>query len=174
MLNLLAAMPIWFTFAVLFFLCIGILPLGRRYFERFPYNIALSSAYGIVALIVCVMIGVTVLQRAGAPEWLYRYQFVSALLSIGMGIFSLTVIAGGIKRNTVMDTYHNLVVVPILVYLVLFTAVPLIVTNGSTNEKLALILFEGFVFGMTFIYDFFDGRLRQTKWLRERGRVTQV
>ncbi|MBI3305285.1 hypothetical protein HYZ80_03125 [Candidatus Parcubacteria bacterium] len=173
MLNLLAAMPIWLTFAVLFFLCIGILPLGRRYFEGFPYNIALSNAYGDVALIVCVMIGVTVLQREGAPEWLRRNQLAIGWASVAVGVLDATVIASGIWRNTLTDTYHNLVVVSLLVYLVPLTALPVVFVSGAFYER-AAFLFFGLVFAATFAYDWRTGRLQQTKWLRGNRRVTQV
>lgn len=173
MLDLLAVMPIWFTFAVVFFLCIGILPLGRRYFEGFPYNIALSSAYGDVALIVCVMIGTTVLQRAGAPEWLHRYQLAIGVVSVGVGIFDATVIAGGFRKNTVIDNYHNVVVVPLLLYLVLFTELPIVFDRGKLAEFSGFLICGG-IWVATLVYDWTEGRLQQTKWLQEQGKITQV
>lgn len=172
MITLLAVTPIWFIFAVLFFLCIGILPIGRRYFEGFPYNISIASAYGDVALIICVSISATILQRQGAPVWLYNYEIPAALLSIVIGIIDGVVIAGGPRRNTTMDNYHNFFIVPLLVYLVIFIGIPIIIEHATLLEWLSFCLLI-FIWVKLMVYDFFEGRLQQCKYLKSH-QVTQV
>lgn len=172
MLTLLTLTPVWLSFSILFFLCIGILPVGRMFFEGMPYNIALSSAYGDVALIACVMIGIGVLQREGVPTWLSQLQLPISAVSIGAAIFDAMVIAGGVRRNTVMDNYHNFVVVALLVYLVPFTSLPLVWADGTRAEKYGAVILC-LVFALTLVYDIVTGRVHQLEWLRNNS-VTQV
>jgi hypothetical protein len=54
---------IWKSLTVLYFLSIGILPIGRTILEGFPYIVSLSSQYGDFWLIVAILIGATVIKK---------------------------------------------------------------------------------------------------------------
>ncbi len=167
--TLLTVTPIWLIFAVLFFLCIAIHPLGRKYFEGTAYNISISSEYGDAALIAVVLITAGIIQRQGAPIFLEHYQLAIVLVSIVIGILDHTVAAGWPKKpQTKMDTYHNLVVVPLLVYLVLFTGLWVNLANGTALERVATITL-GVIYLVTFLIDLKTGRIEQSKYLREHS-----
>lgn len=174
MIAFLTAVPAWFVFAVFFFLCIGVLPIGRKKFEGFPYNISMASAYGDVALIVIVLIAQEILKREGVPQWMSpKYQVITAIACIAVGVIDhgVAVVTSG-SWGEVVDAYHNLFIVPLIVYSVLVIAFPVILSRGSFLESLVAVL-PGLIWAKTFIFDWKEGRLQQRKYLKSH-QVTQV
>jgi hypothetical protein len=79
---LLNQLPIWVTVFILLTLCINILFPGRGKFEGLAYNISYASQLGDAALIICILIGATVLQREQfVPERMWE---VSSQVFIGV------------------------------------------------------------------------------------------
>lgn len=174
MITILTVTPAWFLFSVLFFLAIGILPIGRKKLEGFPYNISMASAYGDVALIAIILLAQEVLKREGGPQWMNsRYQMFAAAMCIFIGIFGHgSVVLGSEQWGETMDTYHNIFIVPLLVYFTLFVSLPVVITKGGVLESAAMFLL-GAVWFITFFFDLREGRLQQRKYL-EAHPVTQV
>ncbi len=171
---LLSVLPIGFTAFVLFFLCIGILHLGRDHFEGLAYNLALSSEIGDAALISCLLIGINILQRPGAVsggEWCTSipFQVFSAVVSV-FAIF----IADALTMETLqgrpfhtMDKWHNRVIVPLLVYLIL-TLLPVILKHGTrTDIVLASVLLA--LWCEMLVVDITGDRLDQRLWFERHG-----
>lgn len=86
--EILGNLPLWFLAPILCFLCIGILHVGREMFEGFAYNISRASQYGDGGLIVCILIGATVVKRGRVPELMNNETFLWtwATLSIIVGV----------------------------------------------------------------------------------------
>jgi len=168
-LSLLAENPVWLTLVILYVATIGILPLGRWLFEGFRYNVALSSKYGDVALIVCVLIAASILKRQPVEPWLASSTFhgVAIGLSIGIGLIAEVLVRANPSLRMgceIMDVYHNLFIVPLFVYLILAIAIPAIYLYGTGLQKivsLSLLV----AWATLFVYDLHTGRLNQREWL---------
>ncbi len=171
------AAPQWLILLVLAFLWIGILPLGRNIFEGKPYNISMASAYGDLAIIAGVLISADIANRN--PQAMLRAMDVweelfwaLALLAAG---FVWNKFTAGPKGQTKMDAYHNMFILPGILWLAGLHSVPIIRRFGSQMEQDGAI-FCALVWLATFLYDAKTGRLNQTKWLKETAKtgVTQV
>src|SRR3989344_5673004 len=174
MISFLTSFPEWQIFAILFFLCIGVLPIGRLLIEGRSYNISYASAYGDIALILMALIAKEILYQHPAPEWLssHLYQRVAFWICVFAGIVSDAVaVKTGRGWGTLMDFYHNIVVVPLLLYM-LATAIPLIFTQGTWSDRGYTFLLAG-IWIWTFIADALTGRLQQPEYL-ETHQITQV
>ena len=165
----LANLSWWGSILILWILTIGILPVGRLYFEGYGYNVAWSSKYGDWALIMCIVIAAFILQRPGhLPSWLISgtYHIVCGALAVAAGILLVTV-ANPLTREQVMDNYHNFFVVALLFYL-LATTLPVVYWGGMTGEKVIvlclLLLWAGLV-----VVDFQTGRSDQRSWLAKQS-----
>ena len=176
MATLLTIAPIWVTIVSLWILCILVLPIGRKYYEGFPYNISTASAYGDVALIFCVMISAVILHRQEAPRWLasnaYQIGFLVICVIGGPLYHTLIRVISSWEPQTEMDTYHNVFIVPLLVYSMI-TAAPLNLSVGTSLERYGTILLGG-IWIVSMIIDYKTGRLQQTEWLKKHGPVTLV
>ena len=164
--RLLNASPLWLTFAVLYFLCIGILHIGRWAFEGHAYNTSLASEYGDVALITVVLIGVTAMSRQS------HITGVLGVLDFQVTLVGMCLIAGlasnfYLNATEVMDIYHNIFVLPLLAYLIL-TTVPVIFKYGTALEKTATVISIA-VWTLPGLVDILTGRLDQRQWLHNHG-----
>lgn len=170
MYNFLYNQPWWILPLFLDIVVIDLLFLGRQFFEGFPYNISWSSQYGDRMLIGCVLLGVYVLQKNGLPPTLAgNYQHVCLFLGVVSGVCLQLFV---LKRDhwqfgTNMDTYHNLVIVSLLVYFLLLL-VPVIIIHGTTRDILSATILSA-IWVATFFYDHSSGRLDQPKWLTDHG-----
>jgi hypothetical protein len=171
--TILGIVPIWLAAFVLDFFIVDILFLGREHYEGFAYNISRSSQYGDRALIACILIGATVLQRGVAiPAALNSgiFNWISLGLAFAVGVVWVTLVVAGNGWKfvgTVMDTYHNFFIVPVLLYL-LTTMIPLTFCCGSAIEKIATILLLALWTFLVWL-DSKHGRLQQCKWLEDNG-----
>src|SRR3989338_1276346 len=120
MISFLTSFPEWQIFAILFFLCIGVLPIGRLLIEGRSYNISYASAYVDIALILTALIAKEILSQHPAAEWLesQSYQRV-AFWMLGEDFF---------------DFYHSIIIVPLLLYM-LATTIPLIFVGGTMVDQ---------------------------------------
>jgi hypothetical protein len=153
-------------------LCIDILYFGRERFEGFPYNICWSSQYGDRALIGCVLIGTTVLQRSlSVPVWSADGDNQCMLLVVSGSIAviwnTIVLAKSGFRLGTTMDTYHNFFIVPLFVFL-LGTMLPVTFQFGSATEKIMTASFVLFWIAMVWC-DLKTKRLNQPKWLIDNG-----
>jgi hypothetical protein len=166
----LTVLPIWATAGIMMAVVMLSLHFGRDYFEGLPYNVAYSSAIGDAGLIVVTLIAATILQKGGVhiPEWL-RDVMVHATILLAVGGLSVIVcvITLGSRSGQSMDIYHDVVIAPLLAYLMI-TLVPIIWLNGTSIEIvstfLLIILWAAFVFG-----DICDERMSQRTWLQKHG-----
>src|SRR3989338_2045380 len=137
MISFLTSFPEWQIFAILFFLCIGVLPIGRLLIEGMSYNISYASAYGDIALILMALIAKEVFSSDLVAGWLssHSYQEVTFWICACVGIVSCVVaVKTGRGWGTFMDFYHNIIIVPLLLY-TLTTAIPLIFVGGGEPTK---------------------------------------
>jgi hypothetical protein len=164
--RLLSASPLWLTFAVLYFLCIGVLHIGRWVFEGRAYNTSFTSEYGDVALITVVLIGMTVMKNQPMVSGVW------GVLDFQVTLAGMCLIAGlasnyYLNAKEVMDIYHNMFVLPLLAYLILST-VPIVFKYGTTRDKKAVVAFI-VIWAAFGLYDIATGRLDQRTWLHNHG-----
>ncbi len=170
--KLLAEAPIWLTSEIANFFFISILFMIRDKCEKISYNISLSSQQGDLALIGVVLIAQTIIQRDPSINFvLLNTNYLQASLAavfVIIAILNQTLIMSKnkMKFGTEADTYHNIIIVPALLFL-LTVSIPVILLSGTLFEIEALIFcLAVWVTGL--IYDIVDGRLDQPKWLMER------
>ena len=174
MISFLTSFPAWQIFAILFFLCIGVLPIGRLLIEGRSYNISYASAYGDIALILTALIAKEILSQHPAAEWLesQSYQSVAFWICACVGIVSYVVaVKTGHGWGTFMDFYHSIIIVPLLLYM-LATTIPLIFVGGTMVDQAYIFALAG-IWIWTFIADAFTGRLRQPEYLKTH-QITQI
>ena len=164
----LGMMPIGFAAFVLWFLVVGVLHIGREHYEGLAYNVSRASEYGDSALVGCILIGLEVLKRNGAPDLMNSnmYGWIWCAIAVATAVvWELSVLKQNGWRfvETVMDTYHNLFVVPVLVYL-LGTMVPITFRRGTMGEMILTCLMAALL-PVLVISDARQGRLQQCKWL---------
>jgi hypothetical protein len=160
--------PIWLIVGIMSLLIVDILRPLRWKFERMGYNISLSSDIGDRCLILIVAIVATIMQRhsqANWSEWTTNWSFQLSVAGFAF-LLTLTEIIQAIrgKKDTAVDRYHNLVILPELVFF-LATSLPLIF-QGSTGEFLVCSVLL-MVWVRLFIYDVETGRLHQCNWLKK-------
>ena len=167
----LAALPIWATVAVLVLLTYVVLYAGREYFEGMPYNVATSAIYGDAGFVICILIAAGILQRRPVEHaWLESSSFHwgFAHLAVILGLVAQWLVIrqfGGFGQY--VDTYHNLFIVPLFVYL-LVTILPVIYLYGTITEK-TFPIFALVLWVVLYLYDVATGRLEQRDWLRRHG-----
>ena len=167
---LLKALPLGLTAAVLFFLCIGILHIGRERSEGLPYNVAWSSEIGDAFIICYVLTGIVILQRPGTVlgDFQALFQFWAAVLGITSALAAQAMAVRGLAQGPrLMDTYHNFVIVPLLVFLVILF-LPVIWFFGTRMERQTACGLV-FVWVALILYDAMNGRLDQRSWLMANG-----
>lgn len=170
--RILRQRELWESLLVIYFIDIGILPLGRAILEGFPYDVSLSSVYGNFCLIVAILIGATVIKRQTEPfGWIntakFDLIFVPSALVTGV-LSELTVLANSNwKPGQVTDMFHNLVIIPFFAYM-LATTLPVIRYKGTKKEQI-VALGCLLVWAVLFIIDFLTGRLFQRAWMSLHG-----
>lgn len=142
----------------------------RELSEGVPYNLSRGSKYGDRALIICLLLGISILQRSGAVLPHYVNNIYNQVGTVGFAI--LVGIAWQMHDvsaravNTVTDAAHNLIVVPIFVFLFLVMA-PVFVYCGTPKEcgmALLLVIF----WAVMVCWDAKLGRLDQPGWFERR------
>ncbi len=104
------------------------------------------------------MIGVTVLRHESFIANLHS-EIVLAVLCLFIGIASNYFL----NAKEVMDIYHNIVVLPLLAYL-LITILPVIFEHGTATEKTTVVILVA-IWALLLWYDMATGRLDQQRWL---------
>lgn len=172
---LLAQSPIWLTFAIIYFLTIGILPIGRAYFEKLPYNNAFSSEYGDIALVLIICIGATIIQRKDFVPMVRMESGLFNAIFAGIGILTGVIWQGVVsvtnaenRKTTEMDFYHNTFVAALLVYLLGMT-LPVIICYGTFMELITAAGLSA-IWVLLVIYDHETGRADQSRWLEKHYR----
>ncbi len=163
--------PMWAIALALCFLIIGILFIIRDWREGLPYNISVASQQGDLALIGIILIGVEILKRQTfSASWMgnFNFQLILLLVSVIFGIVYQWIVVVSSKRwGTAADAFHNLLIAPLLVFM-LGSTVPVILSCGTRLEwNFAIFLLS--VWLATLVFDWVHGRLQQTKWLANHG-----
>lgn len=169
---LLVKLPIWAITAILVAISLAVL-VGRDIFEGLMYNISYSSMVGDAALIICVLIAATILQR-GQWGFIYVPKLLNdgavqrtvflGFLSVGVVICALTLSS---RSGQAMDVYHDIIIAPIFLFLAI-TLFPVIVINGKRKEIYAVILLILLWAGLV-VFDFKYDRINQRQWLQDHG-----
>lgn len=136
------------------------------------YNYSYSGVIGDFGFIVVIAIGMSVIQRGEPlPEWLLSYWFQLGWLVV--------CIAVGIKLGkenfflptaTWPDMYHNIVLVPIFMYFVMATGIPVVFVNGRTHEAVACVALVLVWLGLV-LYDITDERIDQPARLQREFHI---
>lgn len=175
--GLLYTTPTWITAMLLYFFCINILFIMRDWFEKMPYNISVASQQGDLALIGYILIGVEILKRQTYfPAWITNETFYSpvfsspaiAIIIIATGcVYHFAVISKPDKHQTIADTYHNIVIVPLLAILIIL--ISLVTGQYGTDFEKAVSICCLLVWLITMHFDAEQDRFQQTKWLIVKG-----
>ncbi|TRZ64538.1 MAG: hypothetical protein D4Q79_01320 [Spirochaetia bacterium] len=162
--------PMWAIALTLVFLVIGILFIIRDWREGLPYNVSVASQQGGLALIGVILIGVEIIKRQqSSPLWMGSLDFQLILLTISV-IFGIVyqwiVVAKSNEWGTAADAYHNLFVAPLLLFM-LGATVPVILLGTRLEWNFSIFFLT--IWFATLVYDWFHGRLQQTRWLAAHG-----
>ncbi len=171
--HLLRSTPEWILFVIAQFICIGVLHIGRARFEGDPYNHSYSSEYGDLYFVVIItLIAGDVLHRTTTlASWLTSpiYEGIALFCGALAGyIWQRSASSNRTHKETVMDTYHNTIVVAFLIYSLMQT-VPLIVMYGKPYEIIGMILF-GIIWVWLVWYDRITGRYDQPDFRKKHWR----
>lgn len=157
----------------MYFLIIGALFVIRDYFEKLPYNISVASQQGDFALICAILIATEIIKGHQGLEFYARsvfYQGVWLGFSIiaGFAYQVLTIYNRSKKKGvTWADSYHNLVIVSLLVFL-MGISLPIVILYGTFPEVIFFSLFVVIWIGLV-LFDAETGRLNQPEWLAKHG-----
>lgn len=173
---ILTTWPIWTTAAVLAAISLTVL-VGRDILEGLMYNVSYSSMVGDAALIICVLIAATILQRnrdcCCVPYWLQNYGMQRDLLILSFLIGLLTCwLTLGSRSGQVMDIYHDLAIGPLFLFFAI-TLLPVIFKNGNGKEVFATILLIALWAGLV-VFDIKYDRLNQRQWLKDHHGIFQT
>lgn len=161
-LSALTALPIWATALILYFVTAGGIFLLRDKCEGLYYNTSYSAVLGDGALVVVVLMACGMLQRAGLflPEWAQSrwFEWFAFLSSTAVG----TVWWEIDRPQQWGDTYHHLVIAPIMVYLAAIL-LPVFYYN-ATRVEIIFICSLVSVWALLFVYDIRHERLDQRKY----------
>ena len=169
-LYVLANLPIWATALILYFATLGVIHVGRDYFEGLPYQVAYSAQFGDAALFGAVLIAAGILQRKGIyiPEWIQNQTLHVIIGSGSVCVGTLvSLVTLGKRSGQYMDVYHDVVVGPLILYLAI-TILPVIFLNGTTIEVLATMCLALF-WACLVIFDVKKKRMDQRSWLTAHG-----
>ena len=171
---LLTRLPVWATAGIMIGILMTVL-VGRSLTEGLMYNIAYSSMVGDAALMIAVLIGATILQRY-TKQFVYTWprrrinhiEIMVYCISFGVITNALTLKS---RSGQVMDTYHDLIIAPILLYLAIIL-IPTIFRSGNRVEKLV-------VSGLVLVWlalvgvDIKQDRMNQRQWLHNHISVIE-
>lgn len=167
----LANCPIWATAMILYFSTLGVIHVGRDYFEGIPYQVAYSAQFGDTLLFGAVLIAATILQqRDGADIPLWFQGLGTQILVLG-GCFLLGFVVCIVTLKTrsgqKMDMFHDIAMGPVILFLAI-TLLPVIWNNGTVVEISATAGFILVWAGLT-VFDIKHERMDQRKWLQSHG-----
>lgn len=160
------------TALVLAFLSVGVLYIGRKRFEGMPYNVALSSEIGDIAL-VCAILAAATAHKGRVGSTVYAFDHYSFhLMALAIAVFfgpvvQVALLAYSRKLETLMDVYHNVFVVPLLIYLIMVT-LPLVLYIG-TQLDIAFYVSMCMLWLALLLLDARAGRLDQRAYLKNIG-----
>jgi len=175
---LLCALPDWASFAILNFLCIGVLFIIRDHYEKLPYNISVASQQGDFTLIIAVIIAAGILKRHHQVAWWMAGVFQGGLFLACLGVGIVMQIDAEKqarkkgRKMTFADIYHNFIILPGLLFFVFGTVIP-VWFYGFVWERL-LIVFLVAVWVVAFLFDAKTGRLDQPGWLAKHGIIVPI
>jgi hypothetical protein len=161
--------PGWFAFILYFVTSLIFFP-GRKVLERVAYNHSLSGKYGDLALSLALMIPAQILQQQAPRGWLadpsLHMVVLVILLVIGLILWNEDLANRTKKSRTTpfMEQYHNVFVVPLFLYLLLFGFV--LSLHQGTSPELALFFAYLVIWFGLFLFDASDGRLDQQQYRR--------
>ncbi len=163
--------PSWVLFAGLYGICIGILPVGREFFEGLPYNISWASQFGDLFLMGIIIVGGEILKNTELNGELSanttHSQWRVIFICLAVGVIAQFMLVSTRPRAMIVDTYHNIVVVPLLLNL-LIAAGMVIYKYGTGSQKKEALFFLSIWF-VLLILDAINGRLDQQQWLKQHG-----
>lgn len=149
-----------FVGMTLYVLSVGIIFVGRRILEGRFYNVAFSSWVGDAFLIGIILITKGVLTRDSASSYSLCWHAAAIVSSLLVGILVNWIV----PAKQWMDIYHNLVVIPLLFYLVVFVSSYTILFHGSPMQKVVAAACFIMWFALA-VYDWTSGRIDQRVWL---------
>lgn len=155
---------------VLYVMTVLVLWPMRKLLEGEAYNVANSSRFGDMAL--CVFIacgGVLLMSGTQMPEWALSFDFHLACASIAAGVgVGVVLFVVPFWRAQIADTYHNLVVISVYLYLI-FSMAPVYYHTGWSAVGSGLAILS--VWLATLLSDIADNRLEQRAWLKKHDPV---
>lgn len=160
---LLASLPLWLTLVLLEVLSLFVMLYIRKRTEGRAYNPALSSRIGIQLLILIVLVAAWSFKSGGVESNIFSgsvWQYVVGVLAILYGGWRMT-----IPENPA-DKYHQLVVIPIMIWLV-GTTLPYLIHLYNLLAAVALVLSA--VFAGLVRYDFKTGRSKPRRYMLLQG-----
>ncbi len=174
--RLIAVSPVWAIalFVLVFCTSIGILFVLADQKSGLFFNVSYSGTFGDLCLTIAVLIGTAVIQRgAPLPTWfssigVQTSWFVCCSI-IGIILATTTTLW---PTATWPDRYHNLVVVPLFLFIVPMTMLA-VLYNGNRMEITAECFMVAIWAGLAY-YDFRDNRLNQPEWLQKHFGIRLV
>ena len=171
---LLTLYPVFQTVTVLGLISIGAMFYIRDFCEGLAYNTSRCALWGGSAMLGVIYMGISILNNTlFIPAFLLSTTFhlLAGLISIVIAIANVRTLLAKNPRamGTVMDTYHNLILLPGYTYLML-TLLPLIIFCGNGWHHI-LLLFAIIIYVGTLKRDMRTGRLNQPQYLLWRGLI---
>ncbi len=154
----------------LYFFAVPVIWYGRKKLEGVAYNVSFASNIGDLALCAMFGIGILVLQHQNVlpPMWLRGTPVQLGVLVIVAAVMGVATYLEDLKSpKQWMDIYHNVVVVPVFLYLVILLG-SVIWVDGTKTQVLAAVACCA-VWVILLAVDILDGRLNQRKWIEEHN-----
>jgi hypothetical protein len=161
--------PALLLFAILEWAFVGVLWPMRGKLEGWEYNNSRASEWGDRGFALAIAIGTTVLRETHAipPIIMQKVAFWGGA-AIAVGIIWQVVVVRKYKRfGTITDFYHNIIVVPLIIFL-LVTTVPITFMFGSIFWKVITAAMGPLWLGLL-LFDRQDGRLQQVEFVLEHS-----
>lgn len=159
------------TITILGLVSIGAMFFIRDFFEGLAYNTSRCALWGGCAVLGVVYLGIDLLHNAIVPPALTSgtFHFAAGVLSCIIAVINVGTLLRKTpsRQETVMDLYHNWILLPGYIYL-LATLIPLIITLGSEWQIVALFVLA-VIYGLTARLDVVAKRLDQPKFLKDNG-----
>lgn len=163
--------PLWALALILYLATDCVIHILRDWKEGLGYQVSYSAKIGDAGLIGCVLIAATILKRGNLvlPDWLMNANFHYAFM---LGVLLLCIaleITLKSRSCQLADIYHDLVIAPAFLYFAV-TLLPVIYLGGRFSEKFATFCLVC-VWAALVIYDIYDKRMDQRRWLQRHGIV---
>jgi amino acid permease len=158
-------------FAFLFLAALGLIILVGRFIEDgFAYCTSICALVGDAAIVIAIWISCKILHETRAVPGIFNTVQSQWLIAIGcffIGVVMQIIVVNQKKKfGKIVDCIHNVIVVPIILFLAVTLA--LVVPHGSpiqTNLISALVA----IWVILLWYDARTGRLDQPEWFWARG-----